>query len=73
MMKYRVQVEREFSPVPQVTANPGQVQQVLLNLLVTSVVSYVGQFESAPPAFATVDRLAIHCFSSCNGSVPPTC
>ena len=36
MMKYRVQVEREFSPVPQVTANPGQVQQVLLNLLVNA-------------------------------------
>lgn len=33
MTKYRVQVEREYSPVPQVTANPGQVQQVLLNLL----------------------------------------
>ena len=34
MSKYRVQVEREYSPVPQVSANPGQVQQVLLNLLV---------------------------------------
>ena len=36
MTKYRVQVEREYSPVPQVTANPGQVQQVLLNLLVNA-------------------------------------
>lgn len=36
MMKYRVQVEREFSPVPRVTANPAQVQQVLLNLLVNA-------------------------------------
>ena len=34
MMKYRVQVEREFAPVPRVSANPGQLQQVLLNLLV---------------------------------------
>ena len=36
MMKYRVQVEREFSPVPRVTANPAQLQQVLLNLLVNA-------------------------------------
>jgi signal transduction histidine kinase len=36
MMKYRVQVEREFVPVPRVSANPGQVQQVLLNLLVNA-------------------------------------
>ena len=36
MSKYRVQVEREYSPVPQVSANPGQVQQVLLNLLVNA-------------------------------------
>lgn len=36
MMKYRVQVEREFSPVPRVTANPAQIQQVLLNLMVNS-------------------------------------
>jgi len=34
MMKYRVQVEREFAAVPRVSANPGQLQQVLLNLLV---------------------------------------
>ena len=34
MMKYRVQVEREFAPVPRVSANPSQLQQVLLNLLV---------------------------------------
>ncbi|MFM8634661.1 MAG: sensor histidine kinase, partial [Planctomycetia bacterium] len=36
MMKYRVQVEREFSPVPRVSANPSQMQQVLLNLLVNA-------------------------------------
>jgi signal transduction histidine kinase len=36
MMKYRVQVEREFSPVPRVSANPGQLQQVLLNLMVNA-------------------------------------
>jgi signal transduction histidine kinase len=36
MMKYRVQVEREFAPVPRVSANPGQLQQVLLNLLVNA-------------------------------------
>jgi signal transduction histidine kinase len=36
MMKYRVQVEREFAPVPKVSANPGQLQQVLLNLLVNA-------------------------------------
>jgi len=36
LMKYRVQVEREFAAVPRVTANPGQLQQVLLNLLVNA-------------------------------------
>jgi signal transduction histidine kinase len=36
MTKYRVQVEREFAPVPRVSANPGQLQQVLLNLLVNA-------------------------------------
>ena len=36
MMKYRVQVEREFTPVPRVSANPSQLQQVLLNLLVNA-------------------------------------
>jgi signal transduction histidine kinase len=36
MTKYRVQVEREYAPVPQVTANPGQIQQILLNLLVNA-------------------------------------
>jgi len=36
MMKYRVQVEREFAPVPRVSANPGQLQQVLVNLLVNA-------------------------------------
>ena len=36
MMKYRVQVEREFAPVPKVHGNPGQIQQVLLNLIVNA-------------------------------------
>ena len=36
MTKYRVQVEREFAAVPKVSANPGQLQQVLLNLLVNA-------------------------------------
>lgn len=36
MIKYRVQVEREFAPVPRVSANPGQLQQVLINLLVNA-------------------------------------
>ena len=36
MMKYRVQVEREFAQVPRVSANPGQIQQVLLNLMVNA-------------------------------------
>jgi signal transduction histidine kinase len=36
LMKYRVQVEREIAPVPKVSANPGQLQQVLLNLLVNA-------------------------------------
>jgi signal transduction histidine kinase len=42
LMKYRVQVEREFAPVPKVTANPGQIQQVLLNLLVNARQAMVG-------------------------------
>ena len=36
MSKYRIQVEREIHPVPRVSANPGQLQQVLLNLLVNA-------------------------------------
>jgi len=36
MMKYRVQVEREFAEVPKVLANPGQIQQVLLKLMVNA-------------------------------------
>jgi signal transduction histidine kinase len=36
MMKYRIQVEREFAPVPRVSANTSQLQQVLLNLLVNA-------------------------------------
>jgi len=36
MTKYRVQVEREYAPVPSVTANPGQLQQVFMNLLVNA-------------------------------------
>jgi len=42
LMKYRVQVEREFAPVPRVSANPGQIQQVLLNLLVNARQAMVG-------------------------------
>ena len=34
MMKYRVQVEREFAAVPRDSANPSQLPQVLLNLKV---------------------------------------
>ena len=33
MNKYRVQVEREFAPVPLAMANGNQIQQVLLNLM----------------------------------------
>lgn len=36
LLKYRVQVEREYAPVPAVWGNPGQIQQVLLNLLVNA-------------------------------------
>jgi two-component system NtrC family sensor kinase len=36
MMKYRVQVEREFATVPRIQGNPGQIQQVLLNLMVNA-------------------------------------
>ena len=36
LLKYRVQVEREIAPAPRVSANPGQIQQVLLNLLVNA-------------------------------------
>jgi two-component system NtrC family sensor kinase len=36
MMKYRVQVEREFAEVPTIQGNPGQIQQVLLNLMVNA-------------------------------------
>ena len=36
MMKYRVQVEREFAEVPRIQGNPGQIQQVLLNLMVNA-------------------------------------
>ena len=36
LMKYRVQVEREFAPIPRVSANPGQLQQVLINLMVNA-------------------------------------
>jgi signal transduction histidine kinase len=36
MMKYRVQVEREFAEVPKIQGNPGQIQQVLLNLMVNA-------------------------------------
>ena len=36
MMKYRVQVEREFAEVTRIQGNPGQIQQVLLNLMVNA-------------------------------------
>ncbi|MBM4010248.1 MAG: sensor histidine kinase [Planctomycetes bacterium] len=36
MMKFRIQVEREFAPVPRVSASPGQLQQVLINLMVNA-------------------------------------
>jgi len=36
LMKYRVRVEREFQPTPRIRANPGQLQQLLLNLLVNA-------------------------------------
>jgi signal transduction histidine kinase len=36
LMKYRVPVEREYAPVPKVSGIPGQLQQVLLNLLVNA-------------------------------------
>jgi signal transduction histidine kinase len=36
MMKHRVQTEREFVTVPKVSANPSQLQQVLLNLMVNA-------------------------------------
>ncbi|MFM8579436.1 MAG: sensor histidine kinase, partial [Planctomycetaceae bacterium] len=36
LMKYRVRVEREFTPTPRIRANPGQLQQLLLNLLVNA-------------------------------------
>ena len=35
MRKYRISVEREFQPVPSAMANGNQIQQVLINLLVT--------------------------------------
>lgn len=36
MNKYHVAVEKYFRPAPQVRINPGQIQQVLLNLLVNA-------------------------------------
>lgn len=36
LMKYRVRVEREFLPSPRIRGNPGQLQQLLLNLLVNA-------------------------------------
>jgi two-component system NtrC family sensor kinase len=36
MMKYRVHVEREFAETPRIQGNPGQIQQVLLNLMVNA-------------------------------------
>ena len=36
MSKYRITVERDFSPVPSVLANGNQIQQVLLNLMINA-------------------------------------
>lgn len=36
MNKYRIQIEREFAEVGQVSANGNQIQQVILNLLVNA-------------------------------------
>ncbi len=36
MSKYRIRVEKQIEPVPQVSANGNQIQQVLLNLLINA-------------------------------------
>jgi signal transduction histidine kinase len=36
MQKYRIRVEKQFSPVPPILAEGNQIQQVLLNLLVNA-------------------------------------
>ncbi|HEY2147768.1 MAG TPA: ATP-binding protein [Pirellulales bacterium] len=36
MSKYRIRVEKQIEPVPQVFANGNQIQQVLLNLLINA-------------------------------------
>lgn len=36
LQKHRVSVEQKLSPVPKVTANPNQVQQVLMNLVINA-------------------------------------
>ncbi|MCL2303740.1 MAG: ATP-binding protein [Planctomycetaceae bacterium] len=36
MSKYRIAVEREFQPVPEILAEGNQIQQVLLNLLINA-------------------------------------
>ncbi len=36
LSKYRISVERQIEPVPRARANPNQIQQVLLNLLVNA-------------------------------------
>ncbi|HEX5445193.1 MAG TPA: ATP-binding protein, partial [Pirellulales bacterium] len=36
LSKYRISVERQLEPVPRARANPNQIQQVLLNLLVNA-------------------------------------
>ena len=36
MNKYRIQIERNFDPVPEILANANQIQQVLVNLLINA-------------------------------------
>ena len=33
MMKYRIDIEKEFAPSPNILASPGQIQRLLLNLI----------------------------------------
>jgi two-component system, NtrC family, sensor kinase len=33
LLKYKIDVERDFQPVPEILASPGQIQRLLLNLI----------------------------------------